>query len=379
MPKLTAAGVRSAKPGSHSDGNGLILRVWLTGGKRWVWRGTVQGRRRDYGLGSYPTVSLKEARTKALEYLRIARLGGDPSVPRSQVPTLQQAAEKVIQLHRAKWKPGGRSEEQWRSSLANYVFPRFGNKPVSNVTTQDVMACLAPIWYSRSTTARRTLQRISAIMRWSIAQAYRADNPADDRITAALGKNTKRPQHLKSVHHSRVAAAIAKIRESTAHPMIRLATEFAILTATRSGEARGARWSEMKLDDQLWEIPAERMKGDRQHRVPLSKEALAVLLEASTFQDKTGLVFPGKNASGLAAWQLSKLVSSLDLGGTLHGFRTSFRMWAAETGAAREVAEACLAHQVGDATERAYARSDLLQQRRQLLEKWGAYVNTLGI
>ena len=139
MPKLTAAGVRSAKPGSHSDGNGLILRVFPTGGKRWVWRGTVQGRRRDFGLGSYPTVSLKEARTKALEYLRIARTGGDPSVPRSQVPTLQQAAEKVIQLHRAKWKPGGRSEEQWRSSLANYVFPRVGNKQVNNVTTQDVM------------------------------------------------------------------------------------------------------------------------------------------------------------------------------------------------------------------------------------------------
>ncbi len=121
------------------------------------------------------------------------------------------------------------------------------------------------------------------------------------------------------------------------------------------------------------------MKGDRQHRVPLSKEARAVLLEASAFQDGTGLVFPGKNASALAAWQLSKLVSSLDLGGTLHGFRTSFRMWAAEIGAAREVAEACLSHQVGDATERAYARSDLLEQRRQLLEKWGAYVNTLGI
>ena len=378
MPKLTAAGVRSAKPGSHSDGNGLILRVFPTGGKRWVWRGTVQGRRRDYGLGSYATVSLKEARTKALEYLRIARMGGDPSAS-SQVPTFQQAAEKVIQLHRAKWKPGGRSEEQWRSSLANYVFPRVGNKQVNNVTTQDVMACLAPIWYSRSTTARRTLQRISAIMRWSIAQGYRADNPADDRITAALGKNTKRPQHLKSVHHGRVAAAIAKIRESTAHPTIRLATEFAILTVTRSGEVRGARWSEMKIDGQLWEIPAERMKGDRQHRVPLSAEALAVLLEASTFQDKTDLLFPGKNASGLAAWQLSKLVSSLDLGGTLHGFRTSFRMWAAEIGAAREVAEACLAHQVGDATERAYARSDLLEQRRHLMEKWGAYLNTLDI
>ena len=251
------------------------------------------------------------------------------------------------------------------------MFLRVGNKPVNNITSQDVMACLTPIWYSRSTTARRTLQRISAIMRWSIAQGYRTDNPADDRITAALGKNTKRPQHLKSVHHSRVAAAIDKIRQSNAYPTIRLATEFAILTATRSGEARGTRWSEMKLDDQVWEIPAERMKGDRLHRVPLSAEALAVLLEASTFQDDTGLVFPGKNASGLAAWQLSKLVSSLNLGGTLHGFRTSFRMWAAEIGASREVAEACLAHQVGDATERAYARSDLLEQRRELLEKWG--------
>lgn len=378
MPKLTAASVRSAKPGSHSDGNGLILRVSHTGGKWWVWRGTVQGRRRDFGLGSYATVSLKEARTKALEYLRIARRGGDPSASRSQLPTFQQAAEKVIQLHRAKWKPGGRSEDQWRSSFANYVFPRVGNKPVNKVYTQDVIACVAPIWYSRSTTARRTLQRISAVMRWSIAQGYRGDNPADDRITAALGKNTKRPQHLKFVHHSRVAAAIAKIRESRAYPTIRLAAEFAILTATRSGEARGARWSEMTLDDHLWEIPAQRMKGDRLHRVPLSTEALAVLSAASALEDGSGFVFPGKDGSGLAAWQLSKMISSLNLGGTLHGFRTCFRTWAAETGANREVAEACLAHQVGDATERAYARSDLLEQRRQLMEKWGAYANTLG-
>ncbi|MCE2528024.1 MAG: integrase arm-type DNA-binding domain-containing protein, partial [Actinomycetia bacterium] len=227
----------------------------LTGGKRWVWRGTVQGRRRDFGLGSYPTVSLKEARTKALEYLRIGRTGGDPSDARSQVPTFEQAAEKVIQLHQPKWKPGGRSEEQWRASLANYVFPRIGNKPVNKVTTHDVMVCLAPIWYSRSTTARRTRQRISAIMRWSIAHGYRADNPGDDRITAALGKNTKRPQHLTFVHHSRVAGAIAKIRESTALSTMRLAIEFAILTAARSGEARGARWSEMRIADQLWEIP----------------------------------------------------------------------------------------------------------------------------
>lgn len=128
----------------------------------------------------------------------------------------------------------------------------------------------------------------------------------------------------------------------------------------------------MKLDDQVWEIPAERMKGDRLHRVPLSVEALGVLSEASEFQDDSGLVFPGKNASELAAWQLSKLISSLDLGCTLHGFRTSFRIWAAEVGAVREVSEACLAHQVGDAAERAYARSDLLEKRRQLLEKWGA-------
>lgn len=133
-------------------------------------------------------------------------------------------------------EPGGRSEDQWRSSFANYVFPRVGNKPVNKVYTQDVMASVAPIWYSRSTTARRTLQRISAVMRWSIAHGYRRDNPADDRITAALGKNTKRPQHLKSVHRSRVAAAIVGIRESTAHPTIRLAAEFAILRPQGQGK-----------------------------------------------------------------------------------------------------------------------------------------------
>ena len=374
MPKLTAAGVGSAKPGSHSDGNGLILRVSPRGAKRWMWRGTVQGKRRDLGLGSYPVVSLKEARTKALEYLKIAREGGDPSGARTTVPTFRQAAEKVIELHTAKWKPGGRSEEQWRSSLANYVFPRIGSKPVNKVNSGDVMACLAPIWHSRSATARRTLQRISAIMRWCIAQGYRADNPADDRITAALGTNTKRPQHLKAVHHSEVAEAIAKIRESTSYPTVRLAAEFAILTATRSGEARGARWSEIDITQVVWEIPAERMKGSRPHRVPLSDRALAIIEEAKGFKDATGLMFPGRNSKQLGAWQLSKLASNLDLGGTVHGFRASFRMWAADVGIAREVAEACLAHQVANAAERAYARSDLLERRREVMDEWSNYV-----
>ncbi len=374
MPKLTAAGVRSAKPGSHSDGNGLILRVLPTGAKRWMWRGTIQGRRRDLGLGSYPVVSLKEARTKALEYLKVARRGGDPSLTRSKVPAFREAAEEVIQLNKAKWKPGGRSEEQWRSSLENYVFPKCGDKTIDKINSGDVMACLAPIWHSRSMTARRILQRISAIMRWSIAQGYRPDNPADDRITAALGKNTKRPQHLKAVHHSKVGPAIGRIRESMVYPTVRLAAEFAILTATRSGEARGARWTEINLAAQLWEIPERRMKGGRLHRVPLSDEALDVLKEATGFQDATGLVFPGRQGRELAAWQLSKLVSSLDVGGTMHGFRATFRMWAAESGTAREVAEACLAHQIPNPAERAYARSDLLERRRELMDLWGTYV-----
>ena len=379
MQRLTEAFVRSVKkPGKYGDQHGLILRVSASGGKQWIWRGRVDGRPRDLGLGGYPYVTLKEARAIAFEYRTIARHGGNPAVTRSKVPTFRRAAERVIELHAAKWKPGGKSEAQWRSSLESYVFPHIGANAIDKVTSADVMACLTPIWHSRPTTARRVLQRISAIMRWSIAQGFREDNPADDRITAALGTNARPPKHLPAMPHTKVPAAVDTIRKSGTYPTVRLAAEFVVLTATRPGETRGARWCEIEMGDRLWKIPAERMKANRPHRVPLSARAVEVLSEAAAFKDASGLVFPDRKGQEIPSWVFPKMFKRLKMVGTLHGMRTAFRIWCAEKGTSREVAETCLAHRIGTSAEQAYRRTDFLEQRRELMEQWSNYLQAPG-
>ena len=265
---------------------------------------------------------------------------------------------------------------QWIASLETYVFPNIGTKPVDKVTSANVMACLTPIWHSRSTTAKRILQRISAIMRWSVGQGFREDNPADERIIAALGSNSRPSKHFQAVHHTEVAAAIGMFRGSRAYPTVRLAVEFAILTATRSGETRGARWSEINLVERLWEIPAGRMKADRSHRVPLSDRAVDLLTEAARFKNPGGLVFPYRNGQEIPSWVLPKLLKRLNIGGTLHGMRTAFRNWCAEKGTSREVAETCLAHRIGTSAEQAYRRTDLLERRRHLMGEWSRYLES---
>ena len=377
MSRLTAAFVRSVtKAGKYGDKHGLILRVQPSGSKQWIWRGTVGGKRRDIGLGGYPYVGLADARAKAFEYRKAARQGQDPAALRSGgVPTFATAVEKVIALHAGKWKAGGKSEGQWRSSLAAYVLPVIGSKRVDEVTSADVMACLSPMWTTKPVTARRVRQRIAAVMKWAIAQGYRGDNPAGDAVTAALPKQNGAKKHHRALPHRAVADALVTVRASGVYPTVRLAFEFLVLTAARSAEVRGAVWSEMDLETRTWTIPAERMKAAREHRVPLSGRAVEVLAETRRYSDSTGgWVFPSASGGEIASWVLTKLPVRLDLGGTLHGMRSSFRDWCGETGVAREVAEACLAHRIGSAAEQAYARSDLLQRRRQLVEAWAHYV-----
>ena len=379
MPKRTDAWVRSvSKPGKYGDIYGLILRVQPSGSKAWIWRGTVNGRRRDLGLGRYPFVSLAEARAKAFEYRKAALEGSDPTTLRSGgIPTFATATEAVIALYAGKWKPGGKSEGQWRSSLGTYVLPAIGSKRVDEVTSGDVMDCLSPIWASRPETAKRIRQRIAAVMKWAIAQGYRHDNPAGDAVTAALPKQGGVRKHLPALPHRDVADAIERIRQARAHVPLRLAVEFAIVTAVRSGEVRGAGWDEIDLNTGLWTIPGERMKAGRQHRVPLSERAVELLAEARNHSNGSGLVFPSKTGGEIPSWALAKLVSSLGIEGTLHGMRSSFRDWCGETGAVREVAEACLAHRIGSAAEQAYARSDLLQRRRELMNAWAQYITPI--
>ncbi|MDE0169830.1 MAG: integrase arm-type DNA-binding domain-containing protein [bacterium] len=262
---LTAQFVRSVtKPGKYYDGrgDGLVLRVAPGGSKQWVWRGTVQGRRRDYGLGAVRYTSLAEARRIAYEYRKIARRGGDPRYERNlqQIPTFEATAEVVIGLYGAKWKPGSRSADQWRQSLNDYVYPAIGSKRVDQITTADVMAVLTPIWATKPSTAKRVRQRISAVMAWAVAQGHRKDDPAGSAITKALPKTNGPRKNLASVPHREASAALRRIDTAGGYPPARMATQFAILTAARSGEVRGARWSEIDQQTAIWTIPAERMR-----------------------------------------------------------------------------------------------------------------------
>ena len=375
---LSAGFVRTVKaPGRYGDGgrgsHGLYLRVWERAngrtGKAWAQRLRINGRATNLGLGPYPVVSLAEAREKAVANRRAAYQGRDPRG--DGIPTFRTAAEKVIRLHSKSWKPGSDLPSKWRQTLRDYAFPRLGSKPVSSITTSDVMAVLSPIWSTKPGAARIVRQRIGAVLKWAVAKGYREDNAAGDAITAALPRNSGHKHH-KAVPHSEVGEVIQRVRESRFQPSARLALELLVLTGCRASEVRGARWSEIDLEARLWTIPAERMKAGRQHRVPLSVQALAVLDQARRRGDGD-LVFPSRTTGRqMSNNALGDITRGLGVAGTVHGMRTAFRSWAAEQGADRAVAEAALAHIV-KGVEGAYQRSDLLEQRRSLMQTWADY------
>ena len=376
--KLTARFAATVtKPGRHGDGNGLYLLAKPSGAKSWVLRTVVRGRRCDIGLGGYPLVSLAEARAAAFDNRKLARAGGYPLVlkRRPDIPIFEEAARTVIEIHKPTWRDGGKSAVQWESSLRQYAFPRLGARRVDTITTADVMAVLLPIWIEKAETARRVRQRIGTIMKWAVAQGFRDDNPAGDAIAAALPRAGGTRRHFRAVYHSEVRDVIRAVRGSQASVAARLAFEFLVLTAARSGEVWGATWSEIDMDAATWTIPGERMKGGREHRVPLSGRALAVLDEARALDDGSGLVCPAPaGRKPMSDSTLSKLLRELGIDAVPHGFRSTFRDWCSEAAhAPREVAEACLAHVV-KGVEGAYARSDLLDRRRKLMDRWAKYL-----
>ena len=374
--KLTDAFVRAVdRAGKYGDEHGLMLRVRATGSKSWIWRGTVGGRRVDLGLGGYPYTTLREARERAFECRKASRAGRDPRMQNRRCPTFSEAVETVIAVHRPSWRPGGGTEADWRRTMGVYAAPRLGQMQVDRITSADVMAVLQPIWHEKAVTARRVRQRIGAVMRWAIVQGHRADNPAGDAITAALPRNGRQPQHFKALPHGEVAAALATVRESSYAAAVRLSLEFLVLTAARSGEVRGARWDEIDVEAAIWSVSASRMKTGREHRVPLSRRALEVLEEVREETGGGDPVFRSRPARrrplSTGAWRM--LFGRLKIDATVHGFRSSFRDWCGETGVPREVAEACLAHTIRNQAEAAYARSDLLERRREVMEAWAEY------
>ena len=377
---LSATFTRTVEtPGRYGDGRGgfgltLLVRIGAGGRvlKSWVQRVRIDGRETNVGLGAYPIVSLSEARAKALANRRMIAQGRHPKTGDTDgCPTFAEAAEKVIRLHARGWKPGSRVPRQWRQSLRDYAYPRIGGKLVSGVTTADVLAIVSPIWTGKPSVARKVRQRIGKVMQWAVAKGYREDNPAGDAITAALPKMTNGVQHHKALPFAEVAEALARIRAVGAGVRA-LAFEFMVLTASRVSEVAGARWSE--FDGDLWTVPPERVKTNRPHRVPLSARALAVLTAARALSGSSDLVFPSA-ATGrpLSRKTFRRIIRAAGLDATAHGFRSTFRDWCAETGVAREVAERALGHSVRNAVEAAYLRTDQLEQRREVMERWGRY------
>lgn len=376
---LDALTVKNIKtPGKYYDNHGLFLRVELTGSKRWVQRITIAGRQREIGLGSARLVPLAKARDLAIQNKRSAREGFDPIATKTaqlSVPTFEVACIEVHSLYSPTWA-NKKHAAQFLSTLKTYAFPKLGRRKVSDLSPADILSVLTPIWTSKSETARRLKQRISVVMQWAIANGFRSDDPAV-ALNSALPKITKKPKHRKFIPYDQVTECLNVVKASKASQSTKLAIELLILTGVRSGEVRGATWSEIDFDRSVWAIPGPRMKMKEDFSIPLSQRALEILTKAKNLTDGSELIFPGsKWGRPLSDMTLSKLIKELGFDADIHGFRTSIRMWVQEkTNTPFDVAEAILAHKVGNKTTAAYARSELLEKRRDVMEGWSSYLN----
>ena len=374
---LTPALVRNVnQAGRYCDGHGLYLDVRPTGSRGWIQRITIRGRRTELGLGGFPLVSLKEAREKAFANRKLASDGGDPRAEKRRaesMPTFADAARTVWKQLRPGWRSSLHAQ-LWLGSLERHVLPHIGKMPIAEVTSADVIGILAPIWHEKAPTARKLRQRIRAVLEWAVAMDLRPDNPCD-RIGPVLGSQGNAVRHMRALPHGEVASALRTVRASKARPLLKLMFEFLVLTATRSGEVRGAAWKEIDQEEGVWTIPAARTKGNREHRVPLAQRALEILEEAQALGGGRPLVFPRVGGKPIGNTAMSELLRGLKIAAVPHGFRSSFRDWVAEeTDHPREVAEAALAHKVRNPIEAAYRRTDLFERRRRLMDDWASYL-----
>ncbi|MCJ2126807.1 tyrosine-type recombinase/integrase [Methylobacterium sp. J-077] len=392
--KLTALGVARLKtPGMYGDGHGLWLQVAGKGGKSWIFRFKIAGRAREMGLGSAHTFSLAEARERARECRKLTADGIDPvevrkekrqeaAIAAAKSVTFRTCAEKYVAAHKAGWRNAIHAA-QWPSSLENHAYPVLGDLPVQAIDTVLIMKVLEPIWTTKAETATRVRGRIESVLDWATTNSYRrGENPArwKGHLANLLPKRSKvkRVVHHAAVPFKQMPDFMADLRKR--HSIPASALEFTILTAARSGEVLGARWSEIDMESGIWTVPAERMKAGIEHRVPLSAAALAVLDRMQGVDDT--FVFSGaRSRRPLTDKALRNALADIrDTGVTVHGFRSSFRDWAGEcTSYQRELAEMALAHMVGDATERAYRRGDLFEKRRELMDAWASWCDQNGV
>ncbi len=380
---LSARAVQTARTTGRTrriaDGGGLYLLVTAGGAKSWVLRTVVRGKRCDIGLGGASLVSLAEAREDAARLRKIARAGGDPLGERRrqqrQVPTFEEAATQVHASHAASFK-NQKHRRQWLSSLGD-VFSAFGTKPVDTVSSADILAALSRRWLTRPETSRRVLQRIGVIFEWCRAQGFCENGNPTDGVTKALPKHRRIQAHHAALPYPQVAAFVETLRASDANEVVRLAFEFTILCAARTSETLGAMWGEVDLEERAWTVPSARMKGGVEHRVPLPPRCVEIVERAMAISGEAHYVFPGRTAnkplSNMAFLMTLRRMQRTDI--TVHGFRSTFRDWAAErTNYPRAVCEAALAHRLRDRTEAAYHRTDLFDRRRALMDAWATHV-----
>ena len=376
-------------PGLHFVGKvqGLALQLTAGSGKSWLLRVVIAGKRREMGLGSYPGVSLAQARVKASEAREMIRQGTDPiecqrialNTLRASVAaalTFDQCAASYISAHEAGWK-NAKHAQQWNNTLAQHASQVMGSLLVRDVALPHVLAVLDPIWRTKTETATRLRGRIELVLDWATARGYREGlNPARWRghLDVLLPKPSKvsRVEHHPALPAADMAAFMLLLR--AADGMGARALEFAILTAARSGEVRGARWSEIDRTEKTWLIVAARMKAGKEHRVPLSDAALA-LLDALPVIAGNDLVFPAPRGGALSDMTLSAVMRRMEIDAVPHGFRSTFRDWASElTSYPSDVAEMALAHTIGDKVEAAYRRGDLFEKRRLMMADWAAFL-----
>lgn len=397
MSKLNAARMRTlTKPGTYGDGAGLYLQVRGSANRSWLYRFKLHGKPHLMGLGSVDDVSLAEARDAAAAARKLVRQGINPIDQRRTARaegavqaglTFSQVADAYIAAHEPSWR-NPKHRQQWRNTLDTYAVPILGKLPVAQVDVGAVMRVVEPLWREKTETASRLRGRIESVLDYATTRGWRSgENPARwrghlDNLLPARSKVAK-VEHHAALPWREIGSFMAALAEEDG--VSALALRFAILTAARTGEVIGARWSEIDLGDAVWTVPAGRMKASREHRVPLSDGAVDVLRQVAKLRTDTrmdGFVFPGGNSgrplSSMALLMLLRRMERSDL--TAHGFRSTFRDWCAEaTNYPREVAEAALAHTLGDKVEAAYRRGDLLEKRAKLMREWAQYCSRSAV
>jgi integrase len=385
--KLTKKLVENLGAGRHGDGNGLYLVVDPSGARRWIVRVVVKGQknkkgaplRTDFGLGGADIVTINQARERALEYRRMAKQGLNPRFNAArEIPTFEEVAQQVHIDRMPTWK-NAKHGQQWINTLRDYAFPKIGRMPIDSIDQPEVMMCLAPIWTEKHETAKRLAQRIKTVLDVARSKGFRSgENPVTAiKEVAALPKVKVKPKHHKAMQWKDVSAFYAELR--TRNAMAAKALMFTCLTGSRTSEVLGLRWEEIDVDARLWTCPSERMKNGETHRVPLTDEMIAIIEPLRAME--SNYVFEGqKRHKPLSNMSMLMLLRRMQVEGvTVHGFRSTFRDWASEiANVPREVAEMSLAHTVGTNVERAYARSDLLERRRQLMNEWSRFVTGVG-